>query len=356
MAKIVYGISGEGFGHAIRSRVLIEHLQKNHEIQIVAGGKAFVYLSKHFDNIIKVEFLKIEYIKNSISNIRVILSNIKNAAGLTKSYVKVKRILNNFKPDLVISDFETLTAYNAYYLGIPVVSVDNIQQITKCKLNFPKKYFNDFIKTKIVVKMIMPFSNYNLIMAYSPLKVNDNNSIITPPLIREEIKKLKTKKEDFVLVYQTSKSNKKLLKILREINQSFVVYGFNKEDKFDNIELRKFNEEKFYDDLKNCKALITNGGFSLISEALYLRKPILSIPIKKTFEQIINAVNLKKTLCGQFVEKTTKENLDNFLNDLDFYERCIKSHRRKIKFDNKIVFKKTDKIIKQILKYQDKAN
>ena len=63
MAKIVYGISGEGFGHAIRSRVLIEHLQKNHEIQIVAGGKAFVYLSKHFDNIIKVEFLKIEYIK-----------------------------------------------------------------------------------------------------------------------------------------------------------------------------------------------------------------------------------------------------------------------------------------------------
>jgi len=49
MAKILYGVCGEGLGHAIRSEILINYLKnKNYEIRIVAGGKAYNYLSDEF--------------------------------------------------------------------------------------------------------------------------------------------------------------------------------------------------------------------------------------------------------------------------------------------------------------------
>ena len=43
--KILYGVTGEGMGHAMRSRVLVEHLvAEGHDVAIVASGKALPFL------------------------------------------------------------------------------------------------------------------------------------------------------------------------------------------------------------------------------------------------------------------------------------------------------------------------
>ena len=44
--RILYGVVGEGMGHATRSRVLLEELIKEHEVQIVVSGRAKDYLAK----------------------------------------------------------------------------------------------------------------------------------------------------------------------------------------------------------------------------------------------------------------------------------------------------------------------
>ena len=39
--KIIYGVVGEGMGHATRSRVILEHLlSEGHEICVVVSGRA----------------------------------------------------------------------------------------------------------------------------------------------------------------------------------------------------------------------------------------------------------------------------------------------------------------------------
>ena len=49
LVKILYGVCGEGLGHASRSRILIHYLQQqNHEVCIIAGGKVYTILSKEF--------------------------------------------------------------------------------------------------------------------------------------------------------------------------------------------------------------------------------------------------------------------------------------------------------------------
>ncbi|HEY5951068.1 MAG TPA: glycosyltransferase family protein, partial [Kofleriaceae bacterium] len=46
--RILYGVVGEGMGHAMRSRVLLEHLvvAEQHDVQIIASGRAVDFLKK----------------------------------------------------------------------------------------------------------------------------------------------------------------------------------------------------------------------------------------------------------------------------------------------------------------------
>ena len=48
--KILYGVVGEGMGHAMRSRVILEHLvAQNHDVEIMASGRAVDFLAKPLD-------------------------------------------------------------------------------------------------------------------------------------------------------------------------------------------------------------------------------------------------------------------------------------------------------------------
>ena len=50
--KILYGVNGEGLGHATRSRVVARHLiEQGHEVKIAASGRAFPYLSQFLPDV-----------------------------------------------------------------------------------------------------------------------------------------------------------------------------------------------------------------------------------------------------------------------------------------------------------------
>jgi len=38
--RILYGVVGEGMGHAMRSRVILDELVKEHQVQVVVSGRA----------------------------------------------------------------------------------------------------------------------------------------------------------------------------------------------------------------------------------------------------------------------------------------------------------------------------
>jgi len=42
--RILYGVVGEGMGHAIRSRVVLDELSRRHDIEVVVSGRAHGYL------------------------------------------------------------------------------------------------------------------------------------------------------------------------------------------------------------------------------------------------------------------------------------------------------------------------
>ncbi len=48
--RILYGVVGEGMGHATRSRVVLEHLlARGHQIKVVVSGRAHGFLKSRFE-------------------------------------------------------------------------------------------------------------------------------------------------------------------------------------------------------------------------------------------------------------------------------------------------------------------
>ena len=252
-----------------------------------------------------------------------------------------KKRINKFNPDIIISDFEPLSNHYSIISRKPLISLDNQHINTKCNISFPTKFKADHLITSAVISSIITNAKYFIITSLIKQKTKNKNVFIFNPIIRKEIQQAKTKNKGYILVYQTSKSYKKLIPTLKNTPYKYIFYS-TKNKIENNIQFKKFQESEFIKDLAEAKAVITNGGFGLISEAIYLKKPILTIPVKKQFEQIFNALTIEKLNYGEFQEEISEETITNFLKNLKKYKYNLKKVKNQ---DNSKLIKKLEQII-----------
>ena len=342
MARIIYGVCGDGSGHATRSKEILDYLKsRKHKLIVIGYGKSYEYLKSHFKTY-KIEGLRVIFENNRVRHLKTLMDNMLKSRKHYKSFLKIRQVFKKFRPDMVFTDFESLTSLIATYQRIPLISIDNQAVLTRTKLVYPKKYKLTALMAEGVVKPMVPRAKVYIITTFFKSKIKNKSTLLVPPIVRASVRKLKPEKKNHILVYQTSESNKKLPGLLKKINQKFIIYGFNIAKKDKNLIFRKFSKTGFLDDLKNCKALITNGGLTLITEALHLGKPILSEPIKGQFEQIINAVYLQKLGYGKHEDRLTAAKIKDFIRNLPAYEKNIKKYPRE---GNEKLFKKIDALI-----------
>lgn len=326
--RILYSVCGEGMGHAIRSSVIIEHLLKDNEVIIFASERAYDYLSEKFDNVYYIEGFNTVYTKNRAKYRSTFIAGMKDLPRNLKRNMKILySIARTFKPNIIISDFEAYSNLLSKILGIPLISVDNIHIITQTKIELPEKYYTERLAAKGVISSFITRPRCYLITTFFYPPIKNKGVCLYPPVLRNKILNLKPYTGDHILVYQTSDSNLELIDILKSLNERFIIYGFNMEKDEDNLSFRIFNEKKFFKDFESCKAVIANGGFTLMSEAIYLGKPVYSIPVKKQFEQTVNSVYLEKLGYGEFYEQITTESFEKFLTNLGLYRKALSSFK-----------------------------
>jgi len=325
MTKILYGVCGEGLGHASRTRILINYLkEKNYDIKIVAGGKAYKLLSKEFDNVYQCEWPTVQYKNNKVKIVHTLLRFFYRTIAISsKNFFAIRRLIKEFKPDILMTDAEPTSFYAAFFSKIKRISIDNPQVLLyrKYKVKFTE------IPACLFLRFVLKVSLFNadkyIIYDFSSEQIKDKKVLFLKPLIQEGIRKQKSMRQDHIFVYQTSISNENLFEILKRIDEKFVIYGMNRNLIDKNLEYKKFNEKDFYRDIASAKAVITNGGFTVISEALYLKKPIFCIPIKHQFEQILNGRFVEGLGAGVSHPKFDENKIKNFLKNLKEYEKNL---------------------------------
>ena len=328
--RIFYSLCGEGLGHAIRSAVVIEYLiNEGYDLIVFASDRAYKYLSNKFENVYEISGFNTVYEDNEARYKKTFVYNMKDVPSDLKNNInKMYKLAKKFKPDLIISDFEFYANLLSHILSIPLLSIDNMHVITEAKYDSPSKYAKDKLFAEAVVHAFIQRADRTLIYSYfyPPLK-NENTTMYVHPIIRDEIYALTPTVKDHILVYQTSDSNSQLIKLLKEnSDKKFIVYGFHKDERDGNVLFRSFTEKQLFKDFKDAKCVITNGGFSLITEALQLEKPVLSIPVNKQYEQILNAMFVDRLGYGEHHDSVNQVILDNFLEKVEVYRKNIQEN------------------------------
>ncbi len=86
-----------------------------------------------------------------------------------------------------------------------------------------------------------------------------------------------------------------------------------------------FSEAGFVEDLATSRAVVAGGGFTLMGEAVFLGKPMLSVPLVGQFEQTINAMYLQKLGYGAYEKAIDRENLRDFLSQTERYRENLQA-------------------------------
>ncbi|WP_298534342.1 MJ1255/VC2487 family glycosyltransferase [uncultured Methanobrevibacter sp.] len=323
--RIFYSVCGEGMGHAIRSSVILEHLTKKYDVYIFSSERAYEFLNSKFDNVFEIGGFNTVYENNVVRTKKTFFKALKaNPTNLKEGYNVLYKECKRIKPNIIISDFENYSSMLSKIMNIPLISLDNIHMLTQCEYDYPPNHRADMLTAKAVTKSYILRPKRHIITSffYPPLK-HPKMTALYPPVLREEIMKLEPVEGEHVLVYQTAESSINLMEELKKLDYKFIVYGFNKDEVDENLTYRSFNEEQIFEDMRTAKAIIVNGGFTMISEAIYLKKPIYSTPAHKNFEQILNGFYVEKLGFGEYHDKLDVKKIEIFLDNLDKYQENL---------------------------------
>lgn len=347
--KILYGVPGEGMGHATRSKVVIDHLiESGHDLCIVSSGRAFQFLDKAFPGkVIEIKGFHFAYKNAEVSKTATFLSNLKSA-GKNLIYNTAKKLMieRSFKAEVVISDFESFSLFFAKEHRLPLISIDNMQVMDRCTLDIliSKEEKNNYRIAKNIVMAKVPGCDHYFISSFFDAEIKKKNTSLVPPIVRKAIQEAKVSKGKHILMYQTSSSLKTVKETLQQLpGETFYVYGMNLDETDGNVIFKPFSEAGFIKDLASAKAVIANGGFSFISEAVYLKKPVYSFPIHNQFEQWMNAAYIQKLGYGRHFNELSSDHLKAFLYDLPSFENQLSSYEQN---GNSILFKNLEELLK----------
>ncbi len=349
--RILYGVVGEGMGHAMRSRVVLEHLTKQgHEIVVMASGRANAFLQKHFANVNKIHGFHMILEENRFRLGRSVVSNVvQGITGMPENIAAYFKVIRQFSPDLVISDFESWTYVYAQMHRVTIISIDNMQALNRC--THPKEitegHESSFQLARAFVKSKLPYCDHYMITTFFRPEIRKAKTTLHAPILRPEILAANVRQGDHLLVYQTAEGNDALAKTLAKTKIECRIYGMRRDLKTEEVEgnlrYQPFSEDKFIDDLASSRAVIAGGGFTLMGEAVYLKKPMLSVPIAKQFEQIFNARYLQYLGYGKFAESLDEETtIYNFLDSIEACEARLDSY---VQDGNKELFVSLDGLL-----------
>ncbi|MEL6544814.1 MAG: glycosyltransferase family protein, partial [Myxococcota bacterium] len=97
------------------------------------------------------------------------------------------------------------------------------------------------------------------------------------------------------------------------------------------------------EDLRTAKAAIAGGGFTLMGEAVHLGVPMLSVPVERQFEQILNAQYLQDLGYGAWTDELRTETIGEFLAKTDDYAHSLERYPRQ---DNQMTYAVIDELIR----------
>ena len=301
--KILYGVQATGNGHITRARSMATELRNAHiDVDYLFSGRSCDKLFNmdafgQYRCLRGLSFTtrdgKVRYLKTVLNNNLMLLLQDINALDLS-AY------------DLVITDFEPISAWAARMQGKPCIGIGHQYAF---QYDIPVAGNNP--ATSFIMKYFAP-ARWSLGVHWHHF-----DCPILPPLI-EPVKNPITLEEGKILVYLPFEDMDTVTQWLNTQNNSdyhFVFYcSVARSQQRDKVMLKPFSRNGFQKDLASCNGVIANAGFGLSSEALQHGKKLLVKPLHGQTEQLSNAAALQILQLGDVMQTLNSEALADWLD------------------------------------------
>ncbi len=277
--RILYGIQGTGNGHITRARAMASEFDKaGLAVDFLVSGRPRDQL---FDMGGFGDFRHRDGLTFAVSDGRIRpLATMVKARPL--AFLRDIRRLELERYDLVITDYEPITAWAARLKGIPSIGLGH-----QYAFEYPIPQYRGSAAQRTIMRQFAP--------ARRKLGVHWHhfNAPILPPIAPVGGRNSRLEK-GLIIVYLPFESTAAISFLLNAFPEyRFSIYHPDAPGVPDgHMTWHKPQREAFQDELHHCEGVICNAGFELASEVLQLGRKLLVKPVHGQPEQYSNTLAL----------------------------------------------------------------
>lgn len=280
--KILYAIQGTGNGHLSRSMDIVPLLKNMGEVDVLVSGT---------QGDLALPF-QVRYVLHGFGFVFGTAGGVDVWETYKKSrFRKFLKEINELPVenyDLVINDFEPVSAWACYMKNKPCIGLSHQAAVLADKA--PKPDEADMIG-KLILKHYAPVTEQ-----YGFHFESYDKNIFTP-VIRQQVRDQVIENKGHYTVYLPAYDDKRLIKRLSEFKDvKWDVFSKHNKKIFKqkNVSIQPIDNEKFIKSMAQSEGVLCGAGFETPAEALFMKKKVLVIPMKTQYEQQLNAAALKQ--------------------------------------------------------------
>ncbi len=308
--RLLYGVQATGNGHISRARAMAKQLQ-HHGVEV-----DFLFSGRPADQLFDMPCFgrwqhrrgltfasragRIDYLRSLCqANLRQLWSDIQTLD--TRGY------------DLVITDFEPVTAWAAKRQGTPVLALGHQYAFLHAiplqdDSWFSRQVFRHFAPSEQHIGL--HWHHFNI--------EQTNGSAIAPPII-DLPASLPSADPNRILVYLPFEDQAAVSQWLLPLKgYQFDIYGCTgMKGRQQQLNFHPPSVNSFKQHLAAAGAVLSNAGFELISEALQWQKKIMVKPLQGQMEQASNALALNQLHLAHSQQQLNTDNIRTWLQGPD---------------------------------------
>ena len=307
--KVCFTIQGEGRGHFTQALAMREMLQRRgHEVVAAIAGTNGSrplpdYAQTAFGVPLQTMFSPGFQFKvgRGVSVLGSVGEALRRLPELHQSLRSIDETIARTKPDIIVNFLEAATGVGRLLgrIKVPVLVLGH-----QFMMGHPQFIRSSYARTQQMgfhnfVSLVGSRSSKLALSFYSADNLPRKKIYVCPPILRRQLFELTdVRPGDYLLVYILNHGYAPDIERWSAQNPGVPVHCFYdkpgvpaEEKKTADLTFHKLHGEKFLQMMAGCRAVVCTAGFESVSEAAYLGKPVLMIPVQNHIEQYLNSLD-----------------------------------------------------------------
>ena len=223
-----------------------------------------------------------------------------------------RRSIRDHKPVLIVNFYEPL--FGLYLLAhrkrARVVSVAHQYLALHPEFEHPEGNWINRIALEVFTRVTALRADLRLGLSFYPMKDDsDRRLFVVPPLLREEVRTLPSRRGTYLLIYLLNAGYKSEIVSWHKKHPEVELHCFTDDPELvaerrvdETLTFHPLSGTKFLEMMADARALVSTAGFESICESMYLGKPSLVVPVENHYEQYLNSRDAYRAGAGVYAD------------------------------------------------------